>query len=261
MNGLRQMMLVARGVWLEALRRREIYVIVAVSSLFILALAQFRFFGLQDLSKFYREVALKVMGGATALTVVVLGARQLPREFESRTIYPLLARPIRRAWFVLGKQVGVAGAGAFCLGLFLLLYIVGCLVLGVPLYPVLLLQHAFLQVCMLLILTSLCFLLSVIFSFDAAVTFGVLYFFVASVLSNLYLIVYENSGALVRGLIAALTWLTPQLVLFDLSEKNVHGDVWPPLPFPVVGQLVLYALIFTAVHLALTLWIFRRKPL
>lgn len=261
MSGLRQTLLVARGVWLEALRRREIYVIVAGCCLFILALAQFRFFGLQDLNKFYREVALKLMGGATALTVVVLGARQLPREFESRTIYPLLARPIRRGWFVLGKQVGVVGAGAFCLGLFLGLYVLGCLTLGVSVYPTLLLQHAFLQICMLLILTSLCFLLSVIFSFDAAVTFGTMYFFISTVFANLMLIIYENASGFGRAAIAGLTWLTPQLMLFDLSEKNVHGDVWSALPAAVVAQLAVYALVFTAAHLILTLWIFRRKPL
>lgn len=122
--------LVACGVWLEAIRRKEIYVIVAVSCLFILGLSQLRFFGLVDLSKFYREVALKIMGTATALTVIVLGSRQLPREFDSRTIYPLLARPIHRITYLFGKQLGVMSAGAFCLGLFLILYVLGCLLLG-----------------------------------------------------------------------------------------------------------------------------------
>lgn len=261
MTSLRQILLVAKGVWLEALRRREIYVIVAVSCLFILALAQFRFFGLEALSKFYREVALKIMGGATGLTVVVLGARQLPREFESRTVYPLLARPIRRGTFLIGKQLGVAGAGVFCLGLFLILYVLGCLTIGVELYPQLLIQHAVLQVCMLLILTSLCFLLSVLVSFDAAVTMGFLYFLVSSVFANLYLVMYESAVGLSRWIIVGLTWLTPQLMLFDLSEKNVHGDVWPPLAAGVIGQLILYALIFTTAHLLGTLWIFRRKSL
>lgn len=261
MRTLGQIFLVAKGVWLEAIRRREIYVIVAVSCLFILALAQFRFFGLETLNKFYREVALKIMGGASGLTVIVLGARQLPREFESRTIYPLLARPIRRWTFLIGKQLGVAGAGTFCLGMFLCLYVLGCLMIGVDLYPTLLLQHTLLQICMLLILTSLCFLLSVVVSFDAAVAMGFLYFVVSSVFANLYLVMYESTAGLARGVIVALTWLTPQLILFDLSEKNVHGDVWPALEAGVIFQLVIYAAVFTMIHLTGTLWIFRRKSL
>jgi ABC-type transport system involved in multi-copper enzyme maturation permease subunit len=255
------MLLVARGVLLEAVRRREIYVIVAVTCMFILALAQIRFFGIASLNKFYREVALKIMSGATGLTVVVLGARQLPREFASRTIYPLLARPIRRETFLLGKQLGVAWAGTFCLGLFLILYILGCITLGVDLYPALLMQHAILQICMLWVLSSLCFLLSTIVHFDAAVTLGTLYFFIASVFANLYLELYEYASGFARWLILGLTWLTPQLMLFDLSEKNIHGDVWPPLAAQDILQLCVYALIFTIAHLILTLLCFRRKTL
>lgn len=258
---IRQMGLVARGVWLEAIRRKEIYVIVAVSCLFILGLSQLRFFGLVDLSKFYREVALKIMGTATALTVIVLGSRQLPREFDSRTIYPLLARPIHRITYLFGKQLGVMSAGAFCLGLFLILYVLGCLLLGAPIYPVLLMQHVFLQLCMLLILTSLCFLLSVRFSLDSAVTFGFLYYLVSSILSNLFLMLHETAEGAGRMVINALTWMLPQLILFDLSEKNVHGEVWSPLPALVIGQLFLYALAFTSVYLVVTLLVFRRKAL
>ncbi|MEX2607991.1 MAG: ABC transporter permease subunit [Kiritimatiellia bacterium] len=258
---MRQMGLVARGVWLEAIRRKEIYVIVAVSCLFILGLSQLRFFGLMDLSKFYREVALKIMGAATALTVIVLGSRQLPREFESRTIYPLLARPIHRITYLFGKQLGVMAAGAFCLMLFLGLYVAGCLLLGAPIYPVLLMQHVFLQLCMLLILTSLCFLLSVRFSLDSAITFGFLYYLASSILSNLFLMLHESAQGAARVVITAFTWLLPQLILFDLSEKNVHGDVWGPLPAVAMGQLFLYALAFTTVYLGITLALFRRKPL
>jgi ABC-type transport system involved in multi-copper enzyme maturation permease subunit len=258
---LRQLLLIAKGVWLEALRRKEIYVIVAVTCLFILALAQLRFFGLESLNKFYREVALKIMGGAAGLTVIVLGARQLPREFQSRTIYPLLARPINRSTFLLGKQLGVAGAGIFCLVLFLSLYILGCLTLGTELYPWLLWQHFLLQMQMLLVLSSFCFLLSVLVNFDAAVTFGCLYFFVSSVFANLYLVLYENATEAGRLIIWAVTWLTPQLMMFDLSEKNIHGDVWAPLDGLAVAQLGVYASLFTMGHLLLTLWLFRRKAL
>ena len=261
MRAQRQIVLIAKGVWLEALRRRELYVIVAVSCLFILALARLRFFGLDGLSKFYREIALKIMGFSTALTVIVLGARQLPREFESRTVYPLLARPVGRFHFLLGKQLGVMGAGFFCMTLFMLLYVAGCLVLGVPVYPLLLLQHVFLQTCLFTILTSLSFLLSIRMSHDAALSLGFLFYLVSNILSNLFLLLYDTAEGLGRTLIVALTWLFPQLVLFDLSEKNVHGDVWPPLSASVLGQLALYALVFTGAYFLLALWSFRRKPL
>lgn len=252
---------VARGVWLEAVRRKDIYVIVALCCLLILGLSQVRFFGQDSMTKFYREMALKLMSAATVLTVIVLGTRQLPREFSTRTIYPLLARPVTRASFLLGKQLGVAGAGVFSLSLFFLLFVCGSWLMGAPLYPALLLQHFLLQALMVLILTSLCFLLSLLVNPDAAFTFAVLYALVSSVLSNLLLTVYDYSTELGRIGITALTWLLPQLILFDLSEKYVHGDTWRPIPATALLQLTVYAALFTGIYLVLTWTLFRRRPL
>jgi len=261
MNTVRQLFLIAKGVWLEAIRRRDIYVIVALGCLLIVALARIRFFGLDSLSKFYRETALTLMSMATALTVIVLAARQLPREFSARTIYPLLARPVRRATFLVGKLLGVVGAGAFCLTLFLCIYALGCLGMDVPVFPALLVQHALLQVCMLSVLASLCFLLSIVSNLDAAVTFGLLFYAASTGFSNLLQLLYHESSAFAQTVIQGLTWVLPQLMVFDLSEKNVHGEVWPPLSAGVMGQLILYALLYTGAYLLFTGVLFRRKPL
>ena len=53
--------LIARSVLIEAVRRREIYVVVLLATLLIGALMSVDFFGLDGLTKFYREIALKVM--------------------------------------------------------------------------------------------------------------------------------------------------------------------------------------------------------
>jgi len=91
---MRAIFLIAKSVLIEAIRRKEIYVIVLVAVCIILATGTVRFFGYQTMSKFYREVSMQIMNLATALTVIILAARQLPREFENRTIYPLLAKPV-----------------------------------------------------------------------------------------------------------------------------------------------------------------------
>ena len=138
----RAMGLIAKGVLVESTRRRELYVIVLMACLLIGFVMTLDFFGLEGLTKFHREVALKVMGVSTALAVIVLAARQLPREIENRTIYPLLARPISRLDFLLGKLLGVLLAGMFCFGLFMAVYVGGALRLGVEVPWGLFLQHA-----------------------------------------------------------------------------------------------------------------------
>ena len=64
---MRAVWLIARTVLIEAIRRREIYAIVALSMLLIGAVMTVDFFQIEGLTKFYRDVALKIMSVATAL--------------------------------------------------------------------------------------------------------------------------------------------------------------------------------------------------
>ena len=69
---MRPVWLIARSVLIEAVRRKEIYVIVLLALMVIGGVMSVNFFGMEGLTKFYREVALEVMSIACALMVVVL---------------------------------------------------------------------------------------------------------------------------------------------------------------------------------------------
>lgn len=258
---LRPIWLIARSVLIEAVRRREIYVIVLLACLIIGGVLSIDFFEIEGLSKFYREIALKVMGLATSLMVVVLAARQLPREFEARTIYPLMARPVGRATFLAGKLVGVMLAAAFCSLLFMAIFVGGTLLGGGSIPWLLFAQHVFLQMLMLLVLASLAFLLSLLMNLDAAITIGVLFYTLAAIFISMTTYLYDFLGAGGRRVIELLTWAIPQLPLFDLSEKAVHAEAWPALDATTMATLTAYALTFAGVYFALTLIQFRRRPL
>ena len=252
---------IARSVLIEAVRRKEVYVVVLVSTIVIGGAMTLNFFEVEGLTKFYREIALKTMSVATALTVIVLASRQLPREFENRTIYPLLARPISRGEFLTGKLVGVLLAGGFCLGLFMAVYLTGSLYLGGAIPWLLFGQYIYLQVVMLTILATLCFWLSMVFNLDAAIAIGALCYIFASLLTSVSIYIYDFAGTIGQWALKAFTFLLPQLVLFDLSGKAVHADLWPPLSASVMTQLTLYGATFAVVYYAMAALCFRRKTL
>ena len=219
------------------------------------------FFGLEGLTKFYREMALKVMSAATAVTVIVLASRQLPREFERRTIYPLLARPISRAEFLLGKMLGVWASAAFCFGLFMLVYTLGMAQLGGAVHWPIFLQFVYLQLLMMLVLVSLGFVLSMVCNIDAAITIGVLLYALGSTLASIMVYLYELTTPIGQWLLIGLTYVIPQLMLFDLSEKCTHAEMWQPLRGETMSMLTLYALIFVGIYLGSAMVLFRRRPL
>lgn len=258
---MRSIGLIARSVLIEAVRRKEIYAIVLVSVLLIGAVMTVDFFQLHGLTKFYREVALNVMSFATALTVIVLAARQLPREFESRTIYPLLAKPIGRASFLLGKLLGVMLAAVFCFALFMAIYVCGALYLGGHIPWGIFAQYIYLQMLMMLILATLSFWLSLVAHLDAAITMGFLFYAASAVLTTAISILYDYVGLAGKVALVLLNFIIPQLTLLDLSGKAVHAEAWPPLGWQPMAALTAYGLFFAGLYFAFALLAFRRRPL
>ncbi len=261
MRHARPIVAIAHSVLLEGVRRKDIYVIIALCCGLIGMVLTVDFFGTTGLVKFYREISLKLMGVATAVAVLLLATRQLPREFELRTVYPLLARPVGRFTFLLGKGLGVCCAAAFCLALFMLLYVGGSRLLGGTIHWSLLLQHLYLQMLQAAVLTAGCFLLSLALNYDAALVIGFLLAFASGLVSSASLTLYELTNAAGRVMIQILTYALPQLILFDLSEKAVHSDIWPPLSVGTMLALTLYAAFYTGLFTAGAYALFRRRPL
>ncbi|MFU8779486.1 MAG: ABC transporter permease [Kiritimatiellia bacterium] len=260
MNG-RAVRLIAGSVLRESVRRREIYVLVLVAYGLIGVILSLDFFGVGGLTKFYREASLKVMGWTTAFAVIVLAARQLPREIENRTIYPLLARPLRRVDFLFGKLLGVLLAGLFCFALFMAIFLLGSLRIQAAVPWGLFLQHIYLQIWMLAVVATLGFWLSLLVHTDAAITICVLLYALSAVSSMVLVNLYAFLGTMGRHLLLILTYMLPQLTLLDLSEKAVHAEVWPPLSWPVMLALSGYAAIYVLAYFTGALVAFRRRAL
>lgn len=264
----RDLWLIAWTVLIEALRRKEIYAIVLVSTVLIITVMMMDFFQLEGITKFYREIALTVMSAATAVTVIVLAARQLPREFEKRTIYPLLARPITRWSFLAGKFAGVMLAAAFCFALFMAIYLAGNWWLGGTVPVGLFAQYIYLQMLMFAILAALCFWLSLLVNFDAAVTMGLLFYAFCSTFVSITTYIYDDLGALGQLAVRVFTFAAPQLPLFDLSGKAIHqtqrgvaGTLWDPLSWGTMSALTAYGFFFAGLYFVLAMVWFRRRPL
>lgn len=258
---LRKIWLIAKTVLLESVRRKEIYAIVLLSAVFIAFLGSVRFFQIEGIGKFYRETALKIMSIATALTVIFLAARQLPREFESRTIYPLLAKPVSRLEFILGKFFGVMLAGAFCYLLFTIIFVFGILYLHSKINWIVYLQEFYLIMLMLGIVASLSFALSMILHLDAAITISALLFLLSQIITTTISYLYDYLGSGGKIAMRIFNIIIPQLTLFDLSAKIVHQEVWGPISFWAMRTLTIYAFAYILIFLAAGYLLFRRKAL
>ena len=118
MNKLRIWRAIARGVLLESVRRKDLWVIAILGFIIILASSVLGFFGVAGLEVFAKDLAVSVLGLFSTIVAVLTSSRLLPDEIRNRTLYPLLARPITRFDLLMGKLIGAVLAtwiGFLCL--------------------------------------------------------------------------------------------------------------------------------------------------
>ena len=257
---MRSIFLIASTIFIESVRRKEIYAVIGAALLLVVSLRFLNFFDVEGIGKFYREMALMIMNLAASLTVIILAARQLPREFQNRTLYPLLAKPVSRFVFLMGKFTGVMIAACFVYGIFIGIFLIANLAFHTPFQPLMFFQTIYLQILSLAVLASLAFLLSVLFNPDAAVTLCLMLYIGSQIILRALTYVYDDLPSLQKALSVGIMYAIPQLTLLDSSGRVVHGN-WQAIPWPMMGQLTLYALLYIIPYLALTWWVFRRKPL
>ena len=97
--------IIARGALLEMSRRKDLAILGMFMGIFLLLIAISRVVGLENpaTGTFLLNLSLTLIVGLSHLVTLTMAARQLPDELERRTLYPLMARPIRRADILTGK--------------------------------------------------------------------------------------------------------------------------------------------------------------
>jgi len=244
-------------VWLEMLRRKDVYVLLILLVAFLVTLMALNLFGLGQAVSYLKEIGLLLAWVCSWILAVSVSARQLPQEERQGTIFPLLAKPVSRAEVLLGKWLGAwVVTGAATLVFYALL--AGMVALrGGGFGGVVLAQAWLLHFGLLGIITALGIAFSTRLHGDAASALTYVVTLAAwLVLPRVPDLMLTARGALQTGLMT-IYYALPHLELFDLRHRLVYG--WPPVPGAVVLWILVYGLLMTAVFLTLGWLAYRNK--
>jgi ABC-type transport system involved in multi-copper enzyme maturation permease subunit len=244
----------------ELYRRKDFYVLFILTVLITGAMAVMNFFHDDHIIRFIKEFCLMLIWISSLVIGITTGARQIPSERESRTIFPLLAKPIARWQVLIGKFVGCWFASGIALVVF---YIFFGLVsasrehsLPVDSY----FQALWLHWQLLGIVIAMTMLGSVGLSTPAAnmtfvfvITLGIL------AMGGFLHQIAQRMNEPASSLLAAIYFIIPHLELFNLSTLITHG--WPIAPWIDVLMATLYGLAYMAFFLVAACLVFRRKAL
>ena len=98
---------IALNTFREAIRNRILYLLLVFAVALILCAQTLSLMTVGSEEKIIKDFGLATIDVFGVLTAVLLGIGLVSREIERRTVYVLLAKPIHRAEFVLGKYVGL----------------------------------------------------------------------------------------------------------------------------------------------------------
>ena len=90
----------------EMVRRKDFYVLFIITALITLVMGAINIFNDKTIAGYLKELALLLIWICSLVMAITASARQVYAEKENRTIFPLLAKPVSRAQFLLGKFLG-----------------------------------------------------------------------------------------------------------------------------------------------------------
>jgi len=240
----RRVAVIAEGVVKELVRRKDFYLILALLIIVVIYSASFSFGGEKGFTRYFKEMGITFTYLFSVIIGVIFAARQIPQEMESKTIYPLLAHPVSRFEFILGKFFGVFLVAAVSFTVFYSIFIGSVLLRRDFSTPWLLFADGYLLHLLLLsFFVSMTILLSLFLSTAANTMITIIFYFA----TNWF-------GATLPGYI-----FLPHPELFDIKEKIVHTqDV---IPGWVLSYLTVYAVCYTILFVALSDLVFRKRDL
>jgi len=225
----------------EARRRRVIQAVVVLVVLILLSMTFFSYLSPAEQSR------MLISGGLAAITVfgillaIFVAAFLIPQEIENRTVYAVLAKPVRRFEFVLGKYVGaliILGViiAVMTAVLVAVLVIQDHLVADLPdsafnpnLGPVIF--AAVMNYCAVAVLTALIILISTVSSTTMTVISAFILWAVGSLQSTIHDLAEHATGAS-RLLLLILYNVVPKLENFDFRHEVSNF-----IPYSVPGAL------------------------
>jgi ABC-type transport system involved in multi-copper enzyme maturation permease subunit len=258
MQTLRNITTIGRISMLEISRKQVFHVMVLAAVALIFSSAALAHFDKHLQMKVLTDMCLFIValvGTVIAVTVTVTG---VPGDVEQRTVYPVVAKAVRRWEFVAGKYAGAMGAVAISMVVmgisfaFLQFFFAGHVDMVVFLsFPFLFLQ--------MMIVGAVALWLSTFCSWPLAWFLTTVICLLGNAKFPLYTsLMAHHQNAWNTATISLIYHLLPNLESFNFKEAMVHHLA---VPGAYLAQTAVYGICYTAAVLVLAAMSFARREL
>jgi len=239
----------------EAKRDRVLYLLFFFAALGIIAARVLAVLTVGDRIKIIKDVGLASISLFGVLMAILIGTGLVYKEIDKKTIFTLLAKPLHRAEFILGKFLGlVLTLCVMTLAMALIfLAIVYAHTLRIETPLLVAVGFIFLE---LVLITAVAVLFSCFSTPILSSLFTLAFYLIGHLSWGLEIIIRKMRPGAGRTLVRGLYAFLPDLENFNFKTEVVHGL---PIPAGIYLSSFLYGVCYTAFILGLAVLVFRRR--
>ena len=257
MDTIRKTSVIAMLTIEENIRKKILYILLFISVVLVGFSASMTSFNLGAQVEVMKDISLSGINLFGIVFTLALFLNVIPREIETKTIYPFVTQPITRATYLSGKF----------LGLFLLIA-VNMLILAVELLFVLkaytgawnfvIFQVVLLNILQCGILGALMLALSLISSYPLALSATVFLYMLGGISAPYLNYLKIKLPESLVNIIIGIKLIIPKFDVFNLKDAIVHDATLNPFYFPVA---CLYGIVYILAINTVAIIFFEKKDM
>ncbi len=219
---MQSVMAVANNTFRETIRDKILYNLVFFALLLIGSSVLLGTLTIGEQARIVKDLGLAAINLVAVIIAIFLGVGLVSREIERRTIYTILARPITRIQFVLGRYIGLAGIVTVNIVIMFAMFLATIWLSGFPIHA------ALFQAVQLILVESLVVMaIALLFStfssatLSASMTIGL--YIVGHLTSDLKVIAEKSASQVAKAVMTGLYYMCPNLEVLNIKGQAASG--------------------------------------
>lgn len=248
---------IALNTFRESIRDKVLYVLLFFAAVTIAGSKALGWISIGQDIKIIKDITLAATSVFGALIAIFVGASLIYKEVDKRTLYTILARPLDRWEFVVGKYLGLLGLLAVVVSIMTGVSAAYILLMGGTIDGIYLLA-AVLIFFKLMVVTAMALVTSSLSSpiLGAIIVFC---FYVFGHATGVFMdLPPQFNGTMAKHLLEFTYYVVPNLANFDIRAEAANGVAVNPA---YVVYVMVYGLGYTVILLVAAAFAFERKDL
>lgn len=246
---------IAQNTLRESLRDKILYNLLFFALLLIGASVLLADLSIAEQAKIITDMGLAAINLVGVLIAIFVGIGLVTKELERRTVYTIMARPISRSQFLLGKYFGLVLTLALNVAIMLVVFLLTLFVTQTPIHASLF-QAVGLIFVELLLVTAIALFFSTFSSatLSAIMTLGV--YVIGHLTTDLNGIAQRGENEAVKTVMTGIYYAMPNLELLNIKAQAARG-VAVAVSYQMLATT--YGALYAALLLTAACVIFQRR--